>query len=669
MEWYKKHRNMIHGLLVVVSLLIIYMLAKTDLHCYSVCVLTFREELKLFYTSFFGGYQIISAASWKMLFAATALLLVSYYYSYVHDKRGLILYNLALGTFAGLLIVYMAASMIVARMFMWVFIPLIIIAALLVILILVNTKFYRMNQDTDYDGSKSFKAFIPILLLCAAWIGYCMVPAVKRLPDMHKDKFEYFVEYWEDKLRYSFGSLENMSENNNLYIKVWFVNHFNDEGEEYKQEELAEAAQNFQTRNGDSWYRLQQFCDSYWVIDREHSFDKYDFEEYYSATDGDGGIFLACVGRRLKNTGIEFEEAGKEDIDTACQYVYDIFNADEELKTITDVSFALAEPVPGEKPEYDVTLALDNGYAARIYKWARVSYVGSANPIESLTPENDKTFEDNSVYMAEVEVTHDVDYVIDEHNVNVELPGVNYKSDDVRGGFEKGDVLVYVWFETGEPLGQDGLEAIASFNIASIGNVSIGDSPLRDESKVQVDNENAVASGLSWWRCVGTDIFSMQGDETFGDAYDSYVASFHIHSDTGYIISTNVKITYDDIPVYEKKSGTQSDSMTYYTLYPENSVYTEAWIRILYNRIRTSAELGTETGDSDFSYNGTVTADCDFAYCGSRVKLTATPDEGYRFVKYIVTNDSGTEKNVEIEDDVLIMPDYPVYITAVFEKD
>lgn len=178
MGWYRKHRNTIHGLLIVVSLLIIFMLAKTNLHNNIAWVLTFRKELKLFYTSFFGGYHIISAASWKMLLAAAALLIVSWYYSYVHDKRGLILYNIALGTFAGVLIVYMAASMIVARAFMWVFIPLIIITALLVILISVNRKFYK-NEDADYDGSKSLKRFIPLLVLCAAWIGYCIAPAAK----------------------------------------------------------------------------------------------------------------------------------------------------------------------------------------------------------------------------------------------------------------------------------------------------------------------------------------------------------------------------------------------------------------------------------------------------------------------------------------------------------
>lgn len=660
MEWYKKHRNTIHGLLIVVSLLIIYILAKTNLHNRLAQVLTFRKELKLFYTSFFSGYHIINAASWKMLFAAAALLIVSWYYSYVHDKRGLILYNIALGTFAGVLIVYMAASMIVARVFMWVFIPLIIITALLVILISVNRKFYQMNEDADYDESKSLKWFIPMLVLCAAWIGYCIAPVAKKLPDLHKDKYDDYIEYQESRLLYAFGTLENISENmtedKNLYIKVWFVNHFNDEGEEYNPEELAEAAQNLRTQNGKSWYRFQQFCDSYWAVEGEYSFDRYDFNEINTYADGNSGIFLSCVRRRLENTGIAFEEADEEDIDLACEYVQDIFVSDEELKTIADVSFEPVAPVPGEEPEYDVTFELGNGYAAHVYKWARVSHVGSANPIEYLTPENGKKFEDNSVYLAEIEVIHDVDYVVDADNVSVELPGVNYRSYDVRTGFEKGDVYVYVWFETGEPLSQDGLEAIDSFNIDSIGNVSIGDSAVCDETIVQVDNENAVVSVMNWWRCVDTDIFYMK-DETFSDAYDSYVASFHIYSDTGYIMSTNVKITYDGIPVYEKKSGAENDSMTYFTLYPENSVYNEAWVRILYNRIRTDAE------------NGTLTADCDFAYNGSSVKLIATPDEGYRFVKYVVTDNGGTEKDVEIENGVLIMPDYPVCVTAVFEKE
>ena len=82
--------------------------------------------------------------------------------------------------------------------------------------------------------------------------------------------------------------------------------------------------------------------------------------------------------------------------------------------------------------------------------------MGSINPIEALMPENGKKFEDNCVYLAEVEVIHDVDYVIDADNVSVELPVVNYRSYDVRTGFEKGDIYVYVWFETGEPSGQDG---------------------------------------------------------------------------------------------------------------------------------------------------------------------------------------------------------------------
>lgn len=39
MGWYRKHRNMIHGLMIAVSLLIIFMLAKTNLHNNIACVM------------------------------------------------------------------------------------------------------------------------------------------------------------------------------------------------------------------------------------------------------------------------------------------------------------------------------------------------------------------------------------------------------------------------------------------------------------------------------------------------------------------------------------------------------------------------------------------------------------------------------------------------------
>lgn len=659
MGWYKKHKDNVHGILIIVSLIIIFVLAKTEIHTHFFNhFFTYKKEMDLFYEAFFSGYVIIARVAWKMLLAASVLLILSYFfYAYrwtqTYEKRGLILYNIAIGTFATLLAVYMVSSILVTKVFRVLFVPLIILMMLLIALIFINRKFYRKNKE-EFVNKKPFKWFIPVLVLCAAWVAYCIVPSVKQLQETYKKEYAFYIETQKDRLTETcdYTGMADWEENY-LYVRVWFVNHYNNDGEVYDMEEIAEATENLMAENGKSWYRLQQFYLSYKAICEEHKFDKYvaDYEKNNA-----GIIFTDSVEKRLRVLGIDIKEASKEEIDTACEYVYNIFAADEEVKTIEEVSFSLVEPVPEEKPEFDVEVEPDCGYGAEVRSWERVSHVGAKNPIECLS--EDMAFEYDSVYLAVVDVFHDVDSVI--KDVNIELSDVEYASYEVMSGYEEGDIHVYIWFVTSQPTGEPnemaGFETIKAFDIASLGNVSIGDSPMRDKSKVQIDNENAVVSGLSWWRVVDTNMFYMNEDQTFTDEYESYIASFGICSDTRYIMNENVKITYDNIPVNKKWSGMESDCLTYFSLYPENDVHNEARVYILYNRIRTDAE------------NGTVTTDCDFAYNGSRVKLTTTPDEGYRFVEYVVTNNDGTKKDVEIEDDVLIMPDYPVCVTAVFEE-
>ena len=70
--------------------------------------------------------------------------------------------------------------------------------------------------------------------------------------------------------------------------------------------------------------------------------------------------------RRLENTGITLEDASRDDIDIACEYVKDIIVSDEELNTIEYVSFKLVAPVPGKEPEYGVIFEAGNGYVAKI---------------------------------------------------------------------------------------------------------------------------------------------------------------------------------------------------------------------------------------------------------------------------------------------------------------
>ncbi len=63
------------------------------------------------------------------------------------------------------------------------------------------------------------------------------------------------------------------------------------------------------------------------------------------------------------------------------------------------------------------------------------------------------------------------------------------------------------------------------------------------------------------------------------------------------------------------------------------------------------------------SENGTATADVTEAYEGDTVKLTATPDDGYKFTGWTVV--SG---DVTIENDAFTMPNSSVEIKAAFEK-
>ena len=497
----KIYRNKMHILLLLINLAIIFVLKCPELHDNVVHIFTSRKELVFFYSNVFSGYYIIVNVTRHLLYAVTVLLVISWCYSHVPNKCGRILYNTALGTLAGALVVYMALSMIVARSFMRIFVPFILITILLVVLIVLNERFYRKNDDEAYRANKPLLRLIPLLLLYLLWIFIGAVYVVNRLPEEYESDYEFYLTYYESRLHVAIGSIEyiskNMAETNYMYVNVWFVNNFSKDGKEYNVEELAEEAYNLQTRNGKSWYRFQQFVDSYWEI--QHSYD-YDFEKYYfdnwNKTDIYSQIFVSGVSRRLENMGETLEDASREDVDSACEYVKNVIVSDEEIKPVEKISLEIVAPVPGEAPDYDITFESGNGYVASIYEWNRVSKVGVRNSIETLTPENGKVFEDDSVYCAEIHVIHDVDYTIDEYSVDADIHGESFSSYKVNDGIDDGDIIISVWYETGDPTSH-GL--VDSINIDSIGNISIGDSTVYDESMVRTDNENVVVTDVSWY--------------------------------------------------------------------------------------------------------------------------------------------------------------------------
>ena len=467
MGWYEKRRKRIHFIVIIFSVVLIYMLAKTNLFTHEAFVITGREELERFYVYSFAGYLFINDAVWKMLIAVTALLVLSYFYSYVNDRAGLILYNAAVIIFTGLLTVYMTLVIIVSRCFMWMFIPLIIAVGLLVAVIFQDIKYYLMYRDSFYDESKPVKLVIA-LIICAGWFVYCAVPVISQIPARYVIRYNYYIESEQASMILEFGNLYELSEDKIFYTQVWFVNNFNNEGETYNIDELASAGISLMNDDGKSWYRLKQFYESYDEVweDNYTAFSErflifHIRQCHYQGYTGSllrqcVNMFSFCVERRLKTQGIDLEEANYADIDAACEYVAELYTSEDSLEAVDTISVTIAEPRPGEKPEFDIKYDEGNGYTAYVTGWDKSEGPYPEEELSELT--EDDVFEDDSRYRACIKIERDINYNI-YNEVMVELPNVDYYRMDYRKTYafngDTGDLYIWVWFLTGEDSSSD----------------------------------------------------------------------------------------------------------------------------------------------------------------------------------------------------------------------
>ncbi len=207
-----------------------------------------------------------------------------------------------------------------------------------------------------------------------------------------KDEYHLMDEEYEDK-RY-------------LYVK--FVNLFNPDEKTFTLEELNESIDNFKGDSG-SWYTLwyfnqylQELDDSYGM---EVNFSSYGYSKKPSMN------FANLVWKKLKQDGINPEEATYEQMDSASQYVYEIYINQTPLVVLgDDEEICVDITIPHDGNVQDIEISCDSdSYYGYINEWLLVEKEGQEPDKDAQGVE---TLENGNVYYARVRIPFVLPYFI-----------------------------------------------------------------------------------------------------------------------------------------------------------------------------------------------------------------------------------------------------------------
>ena len=215
-----------------------------------------------------------------------------------------------------------------------------------------------------------------------------------------KDALEDFWERYEDV-----SFLLNDEINENDYIVVKYVNYFNSEGRTISYEAVEQEIKNYisednyhSIKNCDNlWYCLEYFYSTNKKYNQTNVFSSLDYEwqDTYA-------VFVSKVKDKLLADGLSSSEATHQQLDEACQYVYDMYVGQTPMIRLGDDEGELVVhiDIPESKNVDDIKVSWEGeGYRAYINDWYEMDNVGdwSINGLEPAT-----TLEDGKIYYARV---------------------------------------------------------------------------------------------------------------------------------------------------------------------------------------------------------------------------------------------------------------------------
>lgn len=320
---------------------------------------------------------------------------------------GIVLYNAGVGLLSATMLGYGFTTIFLLKAFSWEVVPAFSVGALMLALFVKNIIHYSKNKriikDEDEEDAKKnrIKKLLRVGIPSIIALGLSAFSIVTFSGTYSHIKKETMEEFWERYEDVSF--LLNDEINENDYIVVKYVNYFNSEGRTISYEVVEQEIKNYisednyhSIKNCDNlWYCLEYFYSTNKKYNQTNVFSSLDYEwqDTYA-------VFVSKVKDKLLVDGLSSSEATHQQLDEACQYVYDMYVGQTPMIRLGDDEGELVVhiDIPESKNVDDIKVSWEGeGYRAYINDWYEMDNVGdwSINGLEPAT-----TLEDGKIYYA-----------------------------------------------------------------------------------------------------------------------------------------------------------------------------------------------------------------------------------------------------------------------------
>lgn len=337
---------------------------------------------------------------------------------------GIILYNVGVGLLSATMIGYGFVTTLLLKMFSWEVVPTLGLGALMLVLLVNNVIHYRKNksiiksEDEENVKKNRIKKLLRVGIPSVIALGLSAFSIVSFSGDYSHIKKETMEEFWEryDDVSY----LLNDEINEGDYIAVKYVNYFNPEGRTISYEAVEQEIKNYISE--DNYHSIKN-CDNLWYCleyiystNKKYNQTNNVFSSLESKWQDVYIQFVSKVKDKLFVDGIASSEATHQQLDEACQYIYDVYTDQTSMVRLGDDAGELVVhidmPVSKNVDEIKVT-SEGEGYCAYINDWYEMDNVGdwSINGLEPAT-----ILEDGKIYYARVRIKLALPYYASEES-------------------------------------------------------------------------------------------------------------------------------------------------------------------------------------------------------------------------------------------------------------
>ena len=682
LKWFDENRKKVFFvtlMLSVISCVLFLVSVINDIH---VGFILGAPEYREFYKNDLGeklaGFSTSTAFT---MMICTVLFFIARRDYDCREKCGLWFYNIALVAQCFALGKYIYTMLTLFKRLPYLGIFYIAVIIFFILVLAVNIIHGRKYKDTfsniGYYGILMF--FVLLFTGVIVVVSFISTKEIKGFIDEGKEKYAAKEFGYMNRVLWV-DEDDEINEDVHGLIGLQYVNLFNERGRTYTAQELEEAIDNMYNNSG-SWYVIKEFNEDVKAIEEKYDFRQFSYDEDSQYQKG-YEIFFQLVYRRLRFDGMELISSGDrpnyQDKCDACVYVYDQLVRGNSMEQIGESKDEYTysydgEIKDGEKALYTLTTDVDLTYPI-VKEWSRVAYVGATDNIDLYMPhfDDEMTFQNGNVYKAKIIIYPEITYCFNT-DVNICLEGFDYEKMEYT--VSEDAIVANLWFTVGDVDSTGELEKITNISLEELPGMMDGDSVADRTINQEFDiGDNVVCGDLSWlyyknsdgWK----DYFAYcnpnsdkeSSVKNFTTDIPAFAAELDLYADTGYIFDENVVLEYNGQTleftndVYEELAVPVAGVVGDYELRGEGHIE----VSINFYRIRLKSE------------HGSVETSLNFAAPGTKVILNPIPDEGYKFVGYETDVDL---ENVDIDgefaivDNQFVMPQYPVYIRAMFVKE